>query len=345
MTPRTLINSALRAINAIGATETPTNDMFDDARVLFNMILDSWSAEELLPHDYVQKSFDLVSGQVNYTIVDGAAADADGIATAQAVSGASNLTLTGGALYDSTLGYCTMDVPRHVSITSTGNDADSVFTVTGTNTYGDTITEVIGNGTNGPNISTIYGTKQFKTVTQIAVDATTAGNISAGSGTIIDIRRPLKIVSAFCRTSAGADTPVLIASRERYNEIADKDESGTPTKLYYDRLYPSGEMYVHPVPAVDTLDMHLDLWLPFVTIDADDIDTDINLPSEYLLAFRWNLAAELAPEYGKNVTQFVFNRAMETRDIIRQLNAMPPKPMSMRSPAAIVNQQPASNQN
>ena len=342
MTPRNLINSALRAINAIGATETPTNDMFEDARELLNLILDSWSAEELLPHDYVQKSFDLVTGQVNYTIVDGAAVDADGVTTAQSVSGASDLTI-GGAL--ATGGVATFDVPRHISITSDGDDADSVFTVYGTNTYGDSITETIGDGTDGPSSGVIYGIKQFKTITQVAVDATTAGSISAGSGTIIDIRRPLKVISAFCRTSAGADTPVLIASRERYNEISDKDSSGTPTKLYYERLYPSGEMYVHPVPAVATLDLHLDLWLPFVTIDADDIDVAINLSSEYLLAFRWNLAAELAPEYGKNVTQFVFNRAAETKDVIRMLNAMPPKPLSMASPVPMVNQQPAFNQN
>ena len=343
MIPRNLINSALRAINAIGANEVPTNDMFEDARELLNMMLDSWSAEELLPHDYVQTSVALLAAIENYTIVDGAAVDADGITTAASITGASDLSINGAL---TTSGVATFDVPRHVSITSTADDADSVFTVTGTNTYGDTITEVIGTGADGPSTSTVYGTKQFKTITQIACDATTAGDISAGSGTIIDIRRPIKIVSAFCRTAAGVDTPVLIASRERFNEIRDKDEAGTPTKLYYDRLYPSGEIYIHPTPAAaSTHTLHLDLWLPFVTVTASSIDTDINLPSEYLLAFRWNLAAELAPEYGKNVTEFVFTRAAETKNVIRMLNSMPPKPLSMASPVATVNNQPARNQN
>ncbi len=340
MTPRNLINSALRAINAIAATEVPTNDMFEDSRELLNLLLDSWSAEELLPHDYVQKSFDLVTGQVNYTIVDGAAVDADGVCAAQTpiASGSQDLTIAGAL---ATGGVATMDVPRHVSITSDGADSGRTFTITGTNTYGDVIAEVI----TGPATTTIYGIKQFKTITTVNIDDDSAGELTVGSGTIIDIRRPLKIVSAFCRTSAGADTSVLIASRERYNEINDKDESGVPTKLYYDRLYPSGEIYIHPVPSISTLDLHLDLWLPFITITAAAVDTAINLPSEYLLAFRWNLAAELAPEFGKNVTEFVFTRAAETKNVIRMLNSLPPKPLSMVTPIPLVNGQPAYNKN
>ena len=340
MTPRNLINSALRAINAIAATETPTNDMFEDSRELFNLLLDSWSAEELLPHDYVQKSLDLVSGQVNYTIVDGAAVDRDGVCAAQTpnASGSQDLTIAGAL---ATGGVATMDVPRHVSIYAGSDNSGRTFVLTGTNTYGDTITETV----TGPNATTVYGVKQFKTVTTVNIDEDSTGAIEVGSGTIIDMRRPLKIVSAFCRTSAGADTTILVASRERYNEIADKDLAGTPTRLYYDRLYPSGEIYLYPVPSVSTLDLHLDLWLPFVTITAAAVDTDINLPSEYLLAFRWNLAAELAPEFGKNVTEFIFTRAVDTKNVIRMLNSLPPKPLSMSTPIPIVNQQPASNQN
>ncbi|RJO60812.1 MAG: hypothetical protein C4542_08160 [Dehalococcoidia bacterium] len=345
MIPRNLINSALRAINAIGANEVPTNDMFEDARELLNMLLDSWSAEELLPHDYVQTSFDLLAAIENYTIVDGAEADADGICVSQAVSGASTLTINGVGTGSVTVasGVATMDYPRHVSVLSAGANTAVTMTVVGTNTYGDAISEVITMGGNGV---TTYGVKQFKTVTSVTSSGAASGNVSVGSDAIIDIRRPIKIVSAFCRTSAGVDTPVLIASRERFNEIRDKDEAGTPTKLYYDRLYPSGEIYIHPTPAAaGTHDLHLDLWLPFVTISASSVDTDINLPSEYLLAFRWNLAAELAPEYGKNVTEFVFARAAETKNVIRMLNSMPPKPLSMASPIPLVNNQPAFNKN
>lgn len=340
MTPRNLINSALRAIDAIAETETPTNDMFEDSRELLNMLLDSWSAEELLPNDYVQKSFDLGAGTVNYTIVDGDAVDADGVSVAQTMSGSGSqdLTITGAL---ATGGVATMDVPRHVSITSDADDSGRTFTITGTNTYGDVITEAI----TGPSSTTVYGIKQFKTVTTVNIDDDSTGELTVGSGTIIDIRRPLKVMSAFCRTSAGVDTPVLIASRERYNEISDKDESGVPTKLYYDRLYPSGELYIHPVPAVSTYDLHLDLWLPFETIAATAIDTDINLPSEYLLAFRWNLAAELAPEFGKAVQEFIYVRAGETKNVIRMLNSLPPKPLSMASPIPTVNGQPAYNKN
>ena len=343
MTPRKLIYSALRAATIIG-TETPTDDVFDDTRVLLNMLLDSWSAEELLPHDYVQTSLDLSSGIINYTIADGAAADADGVCVAQAVGSATTLTINGAGSTSVTVasGVATMDVPRHVTVLSAGANTAVTMTVAGTNTYGDAISEVITMGGNGV---TTYGKKQFKTVTSVTSSGAASGDVSIGSDSLIDIRRPIKIVSAFCRTSAGVDTPVLCASRERYNEIKDKDESGTPTKLYYDASYPSGEIYIHPVPAVATLDLHMDLWLPFVTINAGDVDTDINLPSEYINFFKWNLAVDLCPEYGKPVTEWVANRAIESKNVIRTLHGMPPKPMSTASPIPLVNGQPAYNKN
>lgn len=76
-----------------------------------------------------------------------------------------------------TSGVATLDVPRHFSISSSGDDNGRTFTITGTDRYGNVITEAI----DGPNTTTVKGKKNFKTVTAVQVDGNTAGNITVGT--------------------------------------------------------------------------------------------------------------------------------------------------------------------
>ena len=101
------------------------------------------------------------------------ASDANGISTTQTPTGAGNLTIT-GALASG--GSVTLTVGQHVTITSDGVDTTRVFTVTGTDNDDKALTETI----TGVNATTVAGTSNFKTITQIAVDAATAGAITAG---------------------------------------------------------------------------------------------------------------------------------------------------------------------
>ena len=105
-----------------------------------------------------------------------AVADADGICQSQtpAAGGVQNLTINGTLASG---GVATLDVPRHVSITSAGNNSARTFTITGTDRYGNAITETIG----GPNATTVAGAKNFATVTQVTVDDNTTGAVTVGS--------------------------------------------------------------------------------------------------------------------------------------------------------------------
>lgn len=109
-----------------------------------------------------------------YNIVP-ATLDADGIAVAQAVGAAGNLTLNGALASGGTV---TMDVPRAVSVTSSdAGDTTQTATVSGYDVYGAAMSEVIAfNGA-----ATISGKKAFYRVTQIAISAALAGNGSAGT--------------------------------------------------------------------------------------------------------------------------------------------------------------------
>ncbi len=72
-----------------------------------------------------------------------------------------------------------MDVPRCVTITSSGTtDTTQVATFTGGDVYGIPLVEAVTlNGT-----FTVSGLKAFKTVSKVAMNALTIGNVTAGSG-------------------------------------------------------------------------------------------------------------------------------------------------------------------
>lgn len=109
---------------------------------------------------------------------------AAGLAAAQAVASAKNLTLTAGTGVTATVDAVgvtryVLDVPRTLSIVSAGvGDTTQTATFSGYDYYGQPMTaRVTLNGTN-----TVQTTKAFKSVTSIAISAATAGNISAGYG-------------------------------------------------------------------------------------------------------------------------------------------------------------------
>tara|TARA_R110001583_G_scaffold130022_1_gene281814 strand:+ start:149 stop:763 length:615 start_codon:yes stop_codon:yes gene_type:complete len=108
-----------------------------------------------------------------FITADSVALDADGISTAATLSGAGNLTI-GGALASG--GSCTFNAGRIVTILSAGDDSGDTFTVTGTDVNGDAQTEEI----TGANAGTATGSKYFKTISQIATDGASAGDVSAG---------------------------------------------------------------------------------------------------------------------------------------------------------------------
>ncbi len=110
-----------------------------------------------------------------------AAADPNGICLTQTPGSATNLTIN-CALQSG--GVATLVPARNVTITSGGSsETGKDFTITGTATDGTTVTETIA----GPGGSaTVSTTALFETVTQVAVDAATAGAVTVGSGTTVN---------------------------------------------------------------------------------------------------------------------------------------------------------------
>ncbi|KEZ78312.1 hypothetical protein [Salinisphaera hydrothermalis] len=113
-----------------------------------------------------------------------AATDGDGIATDQtpAAGGVQMLTLDG---------QLNLDVPRNVTITSTGDDSGRAFTVRGRDQYGHAMSETIA----GANAGKAEGAKAFAVVESVTVDDDTADAVSVGWATVLGL--PFRIGGAF----------------------------------------------------------------------------------------------------------------------------------------------------
>lgn len=118
-----------------------------------------------------------------YTIVP-AAPGAAVLAAAQQLAGAGNLTLTAGAgvtlVTVNGQSRYQFDVPRAVSLSSTGNLSGINFTISGYDIYGQAMTQLRA----GPNNNTVNTLKAFWQVTQIAASAAVGTDVTAGTANI-----------------------------------------------------------------------------------------------------------------------------------------------------------------
>ena len=103
-----------------------------------------------------------------------AAPDDNGIALAQQLVGAGNLTLNGVMV---TGGVADLGVAQRVGIASAGNLSAVTFTVYGTDYNGDTISESLA----GPNNNSVNTVLDYLTVTRIAASAAVGTNVIAGT--------------------------------------------------------------------------------------------------------------------------------------------------------------------
>ena len=110
-----------------------------------------------------------------YFSADGDVADADSICQSQtpAGGGEQDLTINGAKASG---GVATFTAARKVTVTSAATDDGRTFVITGTDVNGDSLVETLP----GPDTATVTTTGYFRTVTQVTVDANTAGAITVG---------------------------------------------------------------------------------------------------------------------------------------------------------------------
>jgi len=145
------------------------------------------------------------------------------------------------------------------------------------------------------------------------------GTYTIGSGGTFDTVRPQKLLSAYIRDTNSLDYPVDVSMTENeYNSISDKTETGRPEHLYYSPEYPLGKIYFDLIPEVGETFV-LDSWKQITEFAS--LEATITLPKEYEKALRFNLALDLAPEYGVELDKTVIQQAALSKIIIENINA------------------------
>lgn len=137
-----------------------------------------------------------------------------------------------------------------------------------------------------------------------------------GDGADLDTTRPMSISSLVVR-DGGTDYYLDEIPQEWWAAIAIKDIKARPQQFYYEESYPNGTLRLDYEPD-SAYPIFLSSYKPFS--DFADLSDEMNLPPMYERALRFNLAMDLAPEYGREVPQTVAMQAEKALNDVRQRN-------------------------
>jgi len=159
------------------------------------------------------------------------------------------------------------------------------------------------------------------------VETTIASNqysYSVGPGGDIDCERPIRLDAAYNRDPNINYYAIYIAqSFQEYSDIVAKNVNAQLIMVvYYDPTFPLGTLYVWP-KSNDT-SYQLNLWFWKSVAEFDDLDEEIVLPPGYNRALRTNLAIELAPRYGREISPALANMAVSSKAQLKRTNLILP---------------------
>jgi hypothetical protein len=132
--------------------------------------------------------------------------------------------------------------------------------------------------------------------------------------------RPILIDDStyFKDASSGISFGIKLVNQQQYDGIAVKTVTSTyPQVMFVNMTYPNIEMTVYPVPT-KVLEWHIISVEELTT--AALLSTPLTFPPGYLRAFRYNLACELAPEFGVEPSPQVSRIAMYSKRNIKRIN-------------------------
>ena len=132
--------------------------------------------------------------------------------------------------------------------------------------------------------------------------------------------RPIEVDDAtyFKDPSSGLSFGIKIINQQQYDGIAMKTVTSTyPQVIWINNTFPDMEMTVYPVPT-RALEWHI-ISVEQLT-EVSSVATDMYFPPGYLRAFRYNLAMELAPEFGVEPSPQVQRIAMSSKRNLKRVN-------------------------
>ena len=167
----------------------------------------------------------------------------------------------------------------------------------------------------------------FSTIDQVVAWQPNTLNATLGpSGTLqpvdplVSLVRPILVDDAtyFVDPASGISYGIKLINQQQYDGIAVKTVTSTyPQVMFVNNTYPDIEMYVYPVPNT-SLEFH------FISVEElnnpASLSTTLAFPPGYLRAFKYNLACEIANEFGIEPPQSVKRIAMTSKRNLKRIN-------------------------
>lgn len=158
--------------------------------------------------------------------------------------------------------------------------------------------------------------------TQDQVFTWPAGQLSRTMGPTGDFigNRPVLLDDStyFKDPGTGVSYGIKMINQQQYDGIAVKTVTSTyPQVIFINMTFPDIDMYVYPKPT-RALEWH------FISVEElsqpATLATVLYFPPGYLRAFRYNLACEMAPEFGVEPSSQVRRLAMSSKRNIKRIN-------------------------
>lgn len=136
--------------------------------------------------------------------------------------------------------------------------------------------------------------------------------------------RPQKIEDINWQQVSGSTTvelPIEIINQDQWAAIAVKTiTSNLPTRMWPQYLFPYMIVNFWPIPSVAG-NVVIWSWKPLSSVAS--LTTNLVLPPGYSKMMRYNLAVELAPEYGKVLDEIILAQAIDSKADVKRMNIQP----------------------
>lgn len=326
MTARDVITRALRTIGVLAQGETPTGAEANDALLVLQDLLNSWGVQRQTIYTIARTTWPVVVGEQDYTLGTWEATSAPPRAptiTTSGTAGSSTYTYRVVAVLEDE----SSTAASEAGSTSTGNANLSIsnYNVVTWRALADavsyTVYRTVGGATTGVIASDVLVTSLDDT--GLTGDDTEAPDTATGPDTHWDYVRPVWIDHASLLVTTNAtqplELPLDLLTVEDWQETRIKAvESTIPRRVYVNEGWPYTTLSIWPVPTDSTSEIVL--YLPQAVTGFADLTTDYTFPPGYADAFRYQLAARLAPEFGRTLDPAVAHLAAESLAQIKRVN-------------------------
>ena len=124
--------------------------------------------------------------------------------------------------------------------------------------------------------------------------------------------------ATYYKAPNGVSYGIKFINQQQYDGIAVKTVTSTfPQVIFVNMTYPNVDMYIYPRPT-QALEWH------FISVEEltqpASLSTKLHFPPGYMRAFTYNLAMELAPEFGIEPSPQVQRIAMTSKRNLKRVN-------------------------